>query len=425
MLRAGEGHSMSNLITRAQNILLTPKTEWPVIAAEPETTAGLYTKYILVLAALGPLAMFLKNTLIGTSTFIGSFRVDMGTGLKWLVLAYVMTLIGVYLWALIINALAPTFGGQKDSVQALKTAAYAATGAWVGGLGQIVPWVGWLISLAGAIYSVYLLYLGLPHTMKAPADRAGGYTAVTIIVAIVLSWILWAIIGSIAGRGAWGGYPGPVVSDSGTVFDKGSTGAALEDWARNMEKAGKQVEASAEANQGVPSSAAVGALIGAAVGGAQGGTALSTEQLKAFVPESLGGLPRTSLSAERNAAMGFEIAEARAEYSDGANRTLLLEINDTGGAKGMLALAAWANVESEREWDGGYERSYRREGRMVHERWDSGSSRGEYSVILANRFAVEIEGQAANMDELKSALAAGVNIAGLEAAAAAQPKPPG
>jgi hypothetical protein len=123
--------------------------------------------------------------------------------------------------------------------------------------------------------------------------------------------------------------------------------------------------------------------------------------------------------------MGFEVAEARAEYSDGANRNLRLEINDTGGAKGMLALASWANVESEREWDGGYERSYRREGRMVHERWDSGSSRGEYSVILANRFAVEIEGQAANMDELKSALAAGVNIAGLEAAAAAQPKPPG
>jgi hypothetical protein len=258
--------------------------------------------------------------------------------------------------------------------------------------------------------------------MKAPADRAGGYTAVTIIVAIVLSWILWAIIGSIVGRGMWGGYPGPVVSDTGTVFEKGSTGAALEEWAKNMEKAGQQVEASAEANQGVPSSAAVGALIGAAVGGTQGGTALSTEQLKAFVPESLGGLPRTSLSAERNAAMGFQIAEARADYSDGADRNLRLEINDTGGAQGMLALASWANVESEREWDGGYERSYRRDGRMVHERWDSGSRRGEYSVIVGNRFAVEIEGVAGSMDELKSALAAGVDLAALEAAAAkAQP----
>ncbi len=74
---------MSNLVARVQNILLTPKTEWPVIAAEPETTSGLYTRYILIVSALGPLAMFLKGTLIGTSTFIGTFRMDMGAGLKW------------------------------------------------------------------------------------------------------------------------------------------------------------------------------------------------------------------------------------------------------------------------------------------------------------------------------------------------------
>jgi hypothetical protein len=46
-------------------------------------------------------------------------------------------------------------------------------------------------------------------------------------------------------------------------------------------------------------------------------------------------------------------------------------------------------------------------------------------VIVGNRFAVEIEGAAGSMDELKSALAAGVNVAGLEAAAAAQAQPPG
>jgi hypothetical protein len=413
---------MSNLITRVQNILLTPKTEWPVIAAEPETTSGLYTKYILIVSALGPLAMFLKNTLIGTSTFIGTFRVDMATGLKWLVLMYVLGLAGIFLWSLVINALAPTFGGQKDSVQALKTAAYAATAAWVGGVAQLIPWVGWLIGLAAAVYSIYLLYLGLPHTMKAPADRAAGYTAVAIIVAIVLSWVIWAIVGGIVGRSMWGGHDGPGVTVTDGGFEKGSAGAALEDWAKQMEEAGKQVEASAQQNQGAPSAAAVGALIGAAVGGNAGVAALPADQLKAYLPETLGGLPRTGLSAERNAAMGFEAAEAKAEYGDGAGRNLRLQIKDTGGAKGLLALAAWANVESEREWDGGYERSYRNDGRMTHERWDANGSRGEYSVVVGNRFAVEISGQAASMDELKSALAAGVDVAGLEAAAAAQEK---
>ena len=74
---------MSNLIGRVQNILLTPKTEWPVIAAEPETTAGLYTKYILILSAIGPIAMFLKSTLIGISVpFVGAYKVGIGDGLE-------------------------------------------------------------------------------------------------------------------------------------------------------------------------------------------------------------------------------------------------------------------------------------------------------------------------------------------------------
>ncbi|HEU4517681.1 MAG TPA: Yip1 family protein [Steroidobacteraceae bacterium] len=413
---------MSNLVARVQNILMTPKTEWPVIAAEPETTSGLYTKYILIVSAVAAIAMFVKASLIGTSTFIGTYRMDVGAGIGYAVTMYVAGLVGIYLWSLIINALAPTFGGQKDSVQALKTAAYAATAAWVGSIGQLVPWLGWLIGIAAGIYSIYLLYLGLPHTMKAPADRAAGYTAVAIIVAIVLSWILWAIIGSIAGRGLWGG-PAVTVSDSG--FEEGSSGAALEKWAKEMEKAGKQMEASANQNAGAPSAAAIGSFVGAIVGGGESVPALPVDQIKTFLPETLAGLPRTSMSAERNAAMGFEVSEASADYGDGAGRSLRLEINDTGGAKGLLAFASWANVEEEREWDGGYERNYRADGRMVHERWDANSKRGEYTVIVANRFALEIEGEAASMDELKSALAAGVNVAGLEAAAAAQPKPPG
>jgi hypothetical protein len=414
---------MSKLIDRAKAILLTPKTEWPVIAAEPETTAGLFKNYIVILAALGPIAMFLSLSVLGVGTFLGSFRIGMGAGLSYLVVSYALGLLSVWIFSLIVNALAPTFGGQKDSIQALKTVAYAMTASWIGAVGNLVPGIGWLIGLAGAAYSVYLLYLGLPVTMKSPPEKAVGYTVVCIIVGIVISWIVMGIAGAVIGRGMWAGYgggPATTVTDSG--FEKGSSGAALEEWAKQMEAAGKQVEASAQQNQGAPSAAAVGALIGAAVGGNTGVSALPADQLKAYLPETLGGLPRTSLSAERNAAMGFEVAEANADYGDGAGRNLRLEINDTGGAQGLLGLAAWANVESEKQWDGGYERSYRADGRMVHERWDSNGNQGEYSVIVGNRFAVEISGQAANMNELKAALASGVNIAGLEATAAAQEK---
>ena len=91
---------MSNLVARVQNILLTPKTEWPVIAAEPETTSGLYTKYILIVSAVAAIAMFVKASLIGTSTFIGTYRMDMGTGIGYAVTLYVAGLVGIYLWSL-------------------------------------------------------------------------------------------------------------------------------------------------------------------------------------------------------------------------------------------------------------------------------------------------------------------------------------
>ena len=57
----------SKLIARVQALLLTPKTEWPVIAAEQETVANLYKNYILILAAIPVIAGFIKGSLIGTS----------------------------------------------------------------------------------------------------------------------------------------------------------------------------------------------------------------------------------------------------------------------------------------------------------------------------------------------------------------------
>ncbi|MGH8197201.1 MAG: Yip1 family protein [Steroidobacteraceae bacterium] len=416
---------MSKLIQRARAILLTPKTEWPVIAAEPDTTAGIYKGYIAILAAIGPIAMFLKNSLIGYSVpFLGTYRVDIGDGLIALVVSYALSLVAVYVFALIINALAPSFGGQKDQLLALKTCAYAMTASWVAGVAQILPFIGVLILLAGGIYSIYLLYVGLPITMKSPPDKAAAYTAVSVIGAILLFWMVAWIAGSIIGRGMWGGYgaAGPTISQSGG-FDKDSPLGKLEDWSKEIEAAGKRVEQSAEQQGGVPSGEAIGQLMGAVVGGAgKGVDALPTEQMKAFLPDTLGGLPRTNLSAERNAALGFVVSEASADYSDGAGRNLRLELNDTGGAQGFLALANWAQVEQEREWDGGYERSYREDGRMVHESWDRGNGTGEYGLIVGERFSLEISGQAQSMDELKAVLGTGVNIAGLETVASQQAK---
>jgi hypothetical protein len=48
-----------NLVDRVKRILLSPKTEWEVIDAEPATAAELYTRYIMPLAAIGPIAQLI------------------------------------------------------------------------------------------------------------------------------------------------------------------------------------------------------------------------------------------------------------------------------------------------------------------------------------------------------------------------------
>jgi hypothetical protein len=184
-----------NLVDRVKRILLSPRTEWEVIDAEQTTPAALFTGYIAPLAAIGPLARLIGYTVFGISLpLMGTYRIPFGSALTGAVIGFVLTLAGTYILALIIDALAPTFNGQRNQIQALKAAAYASTAAWVAGIFALIPWLGFL-GIVG-LYSLYLLFLGLPVLMKAPREKALPYTAVVILAAIVL----FMVVGVIAGR---------------------------------------------------------------------------------------------------------------------------------------------------------------------------------------------------------------------------------
>jgi hypothetical protein len=177
-----------NLIERVKRILLSPKSEWEVIDAEQTTAAQLYTGYIAPLAAIGPVAQFIGFSLFGISLPGPNYRVPIGAGLTSAIVSFVLSLGGTYVLALIIDALAPTFNGQRNQVQALKVAAYSSTAYWLAGIFALLPGL-WILGLLG-LYSVYLLYLGLPVLMKTPRNRALVYTGVVIIAAIVLGILI-------------------------------------------------------------------------------------------------------------------------------------------------------------------------------------------------------------------------------------------
>ena len=69
-----------NLVARAKAVTLSPDSEWPVIAAEPATIGGLYTGYVMILAALGPVAGLIGGALWGTRVpLLGTIRTPIGT----------------------------------------------------------------------------------------------------------------------------------------------------------------------------------------------------------------------------------------------------------------------------------------------------------------------------------------------------------
>ena len=189
-----------SIVERAIAILRQPKAEWAVIDAEPATVGSIYTSYVLILAAIPAVCSAIGMSVFGiTIPTVGSMRFGVGVAVRLAVVQYLAALVGVYVLALIIDALAPAFGGQKDQIRALKVSAYSATASWVVGVLGLIPALG-ILQLLG-LYSLYLLYTGLPILMKGPADRAPGYTAVVILSAIVVFVVLGLVARSLGGMG--------------------------------------------------------------------------------------------------------------------------------------------------------------------------------------------------------------------------------
>ena len=399
--KAGAG----GIIERIKAILTSPRSEWPVIAAEPATVAGLYTRYIMWLAAIPAVFGFIKGSLIGHSMFGISVSTPVLAGLLGMVLGYVLGLVVLYLVSMIVDALAPTFGGRKDQVQALKAVGYAWTAAWVAGIAVILPWVGWLVALAGGIYSIWLLYLGLPHTMKSAPEKSLAYTAVTVACALLLSWVVGLVVAGVTGVGAMAAGAMAGTGGNNVRVDADSRLGQLAEMGRRMEEAGRQVEQARASGDAGAEGRALGAMMGAVAGGGADGSpveAAAPDQLRALLPEKLGRFERKSVSASRSGAMGMQVSEASADYAtaDGSSR-VSVQITDMAAVAGMMAMAGAFSVDQSSETDDGYERTYTRDGRLVSEEWSSRTGHGKYSSTVANRFQVEARGQADSIDELR------------------------
>jgi hypothetical protein len=410
------------IIDRVKNICISPKTEWPVIAEEPAATGSLIAGYVAPLAAIGVISGFVGSSIIGHSIpFVGgTIRTPMVMGIGLAVFQFVMAIVGVFIIAFIINALATSFGGEKNSAQALKVAVYSYTPGWIAGIFHLIPGLGILVILG--LYGLYLLYLGLPRLMKCPEDKSIGYTIVVVVCAIVLYFVIGAL-GMVAGglglmgSGAMsGGLSGMMHERRSTpevTFDKDSPLGKLQDFGKKMEEAGKKAEAAQKSGDTNAQMQASMDVLGTMLGGGKKVEPVEIAELKAFVPDTFAGLPKKSGKAEKTGFAGLMVSKAEASYGDDSGKRVTLDVSDSGGVSGMLGLASWAGVQGEREDEYGSEKTSNVNGRLVHEKISKSGSGNEFGVVLGDRFVVSARGNV-DLSTLKSAVS-GLDLGKLEA----------
>ncbi|HZL00390.1 MAG TPA: Yip1 family protein [Caulobacteraceae bacterium] len=375
-----EGPRSAGLMARVQGILIKPAAEWDVIEAEPATIPGLFTGYACILAAIPPIALILQHLLFIHWTIIPIIVIA--------VLSYVVSLIGVFIMGFIIDALAPSFDGQKNSVQAMKLAVYPYTAAWVAGILNIVPILG-ILAILAALYGLYILYLGLPKLMKCPPEKTMGYFIVSLVVALVVNIVIGMIIGSITVMMT----AGALLSGANAITQSGYQNgdlARLEAASRQMAIAGQAAAGGAAASQTANGKAVA---------------AIDPEKLKSFLPDTAGGLPRTELSSQRAGAAGIGASNAEAVYAKDSAR-ITLTVTDLSAMGALAGMAGAMGVESDKQTATGYEKVGKVGGRLTTEEWDRGANSGKYGILVADRFMVQAEGSGTTIDALKSAVAA-------------------
>jgi hypothetical protein len=321
----------------------------------------------------------------------------------------------VFVLTLIVDALAPSFGGTKGQVSALKLVAYASTAGWVGGVFHLVPGLG-ILALIASLYGIYLIYLGLPVLMKCPQDKAGAYTAVVIVCAIVIYIVLGALTTMSAPMrfGAWSGWG---ASHGSAVTIKTPDGevkidtAKMDELAKKMEEAGKRMEEAQKSGDPAATGKAMGEMMGALTGG--NGQPIPAADLKAVLPEALGDLKRESIESQGGQAIGIASSMAKASYAAG-DKHLQLTITDLGGTAGLAALAAWSGMTMDKETAEQVEKVYKQGERTVREQYRKDGSQGEVTVLLTNGVIVEAKGQQLDLATLKKSLDA-VGLDKLEA----------
>jgi hypothetical protein len=409
------------ILDRAKRITLQPQHEWPVIAAEPASVSGIVSGYVAPLAAISPVALVIGLSIVGVGVpFVGTYRAPLGSSIVQAVFTFIMILIMVAAMSAIASALAPTFGGRRDSVAAFKLVGYSYTPALIAGVLGLFPPLTFL-EIFAALWTLYVFYRGAtPLALSAP-DKAVPYTAACIACGVALGFVLMlvgGVVGLTMGAYSHGGSFAAASSEAqGAGVVAGVLGAAMGGGAGNAQSAqkmvdtvaaaGHQAQTAADSNDtAAQTQAGLAAVASLVRGGKDAVKPIAHDDLKTLLPDSAGGLPRIAAEGSSGSFAGIAGSSADAKYGTDGN-SIEISVADLGNMGGLAAAAnIAATLQIESDGDAGYEKNVDVDGRRVHEKWTNDGKRSDLLEVVDNRYAVSVDGTGVDMDTALGALRA-------------------
>jgi Yip1-like protein len=183
-------------LSNAKEVILHENAEWTRVMLEENNKQSLI-RYGMVLILIAYALTFLLSLLFTMNVgYIGAFSTTYL--ITMVVVEFALGIASLYFIPAILAAIAPSFGGKNDSLNALKLFVFAATPSWIGTAVSRIPVLGMLIAIAGAVFAIYLFWQHVAEAMSIPADKKVGYVIVSVVVLAVIFFVIGAIGAAIA-----------------------------------------------------------------------------------------------------------------------------------------------------------------------------------------------------------------------------------
>ena len=176
------------LLKHLPGLFFRPEHQWREIRRSTVSVSSIYFTLILFLGAIAPVCGYIGTTMVGWSVGDGPvIKLTTASATKIAVVFYLAILIAVYAIGRMIHWMGDTYGFTRSLARCIALAAFAATPLMLVGAFLVMSnlWVIYLLGLPALIYSVYLLYTGVPIMLDVSKEKGFLLSSAVLAVGLV------------------------------------------------------------------------------------------------------------------------------------------------------------------------------------------------------------------------------------------------